>query len=524
MLVTTLPAPSHALAPKSIFEKKDEDVQQFVKRLMAKAIGEAEAKNIPRSEGMDVFKKLTGEGNCRYLITGDISKSDLPSGYPIALREPNPSKSLPGEIKVTMPDTDVFLVNQLHNGAFSVVRLGWLEDGTPVAVKSRYTEDAADDNQRVQDDYNDAFFADRLGIGPRLHGCFTDGQGRFSFAMDIVPGEFAGVGDFILQSSNYITITTIRDLEEINRRLIAAGKSMSFDFQYFITPEGRVLIIDPEGICDADPDRIHLYIGHLVHLLVLAPDFVQREYLRDAARERPALLRLIDATIGFQINMTEATNPNATARLQEYHALRANVLAAQSTAPQIMMPQEIWASRQWTIVTEAELNSRHLAGKKVLRVGPSTFKEHEAAEALLGADVTAIDIEPSVIEKFDFLKREIYDEFPGIAAAGGNITYRPWDVMNLDEQIQRGELAPHSFDHVSMMRVETLSQDTLVSLGIAQMYPFWEKTADNLLSLLKPDGGTLLVTATEHQEFCRIFGERNIAHTSVKLPEMCLSD
>jgi hypothetical protein len=92
-----------------------------------------------------------------------------------------------------------------------------------------------------------------LGVGPRVHGVVDmpdpggSGRIRTGIVMEPVAGDFP---EIMPAGSRAVT-----DLQTAVRRMRDAGLAIG-DFQYFITPEGRAVIIDAGGaINDSDPRR-----------------------------------------------------------------------------------------------------------------------------------------------------------------------------------------------------------------------------------------------------------------------------
>jgi len=250
-------------------------------KLIAKATDDIDLAGLNKT-AIPYFLKLTESSGRRHqwLYTKLISDNDLPPGYPVALREPDFYKALPGYINVHLPENDIILVSYAENGSSGVLRLASLDDGTPVAIKARYTGPIEEDNRLILKDYQEAFVLDMLGIGPRLHGLFKDKDGRISIVMDIVPG------DVLKAAKEFITPGTFSDLVEINKRFRMDNKSMSFDMNYFVTPAGRILLIDPERILGTklDPDD-NAYIRYLFELLESADPVVQKQIKQELKQD-----------------------------------------------------------------------------------------------------------------------------------------------------------------------------------------------------------------------------------------------
>jgi len=236
----------------------------------------------------------------RLLFTKNIRPEDLPADYPVSIREPDLNKARPGEIHVNLSEgVDIFLASHVHNGSKGVVRLGWLDDGTPVAIRAIYNSQFADrDNKLTMSDYEDEFTYDRRGVGPRVHGLFTDEFGRVSIVMDIVPGEMEG------KAAEFITLETLKDLGTINDRLslIKPELSMPYDVTPFVTSAGRMLLIDAQGISQTKKDEYNVIYQQMIRFfLEITNDKVQEEYLHYLFKENVSLLRSLRGSVNSSI-------------------------------------------------------------------------------------------------------------------------------------------------------------------------------------------------------------------------------
>jgi hypothetical protein len=140
--------------------------------------------------------------------------------------------------------TDVVLASNVTSGSAGVVRLGDLR-GRPVAVKTIFrfndTDPAARD-QKALEEARGAWTFSSLGVGPRMHGVSWDATDqRWAIVTDIAQGDFPSA----MQGS--INANTLQELEHVLYRFHEAGIRKVGDFQYFVTKEGRITVIDPEG-------------------------------------------------------------------------------------------------------------------------------------------------------------------------------------------------------------------------------------------------------------------------------------
>ena len=175
------------------------------------------------SDGVAQYRKRK-DGEELFLSTMGLTKEDFPLGYSTVagLREVKQlrpklesiEEQLLEDGSIMLPEkTDIFLVSRSRNGNHAAVKLGFLKDGRPVALKTRNV-DLVDkkDGSALGDgsayvsrlllrDYYAAQICDDLGIGPKVHGFYEQG-GLEWMVMDIVLGDFpASAVSFITKDS-----------------------------------------------------------------------------------------------------------------------------------------------------------------------------------------------------------------------------------------------------------------------------------------------------------------------------------
>jgi hypothetical protein len=233
--------------------------------------------------------------NGSYLLTEKIPPGALP--YSTSLRRPRASldasytsldKIPHANVKET---TNTNLASRVHGGGSSLVRLAYLSDGTPVALKTKLAQD------EVLTEARSAEFLSSLGIGPRFRGIYKDAAGRTSLAMDVVPGDLiTRAGDKVKTA---VTRQTLNDLETIIQRLTSAGVTDFDEMQLYLTPNHRLMAIDPGDVieqlhagakasADAADDLRMEIVRH-------ASPSVQESYLAELRKSDPPLAeRLAD--------------------------------------------------------------------------------------------------------------------------------------------------------------------------------------------------------------------------------------
>lgn len=181
-----------------------------------------------------------------YLPTLSIREEYFPEGYSTAgrLRPSRDVRPLPQKLEsiervavIPVKHNGGYVVpySYVNNGSMAVVLLGQLsEDKTPVVLKTYPGR-----RSLILQDYQGAQIADDLGIGPRVYGIYVDSDGREWTVTDLVPGDFP---EALKQT---ITQETVDDFTEMHHRLRQQSIYPYYDFQYFITPNGRIWVIDP---------------------------------------------------------------------------------------------------------------------------------------------------------------------------------------------------------------------------------------------------------------------------------------
>ncbi|MEW6101993.1 MAG: hypothetical protein AB1481_06855, partial [Candidatus Omnitrophota bacterium] len=276
----------------------------YAQRLLQRARREVKGTNT--NMGIAKYFKYSSERDYLFLPSVEIAPADLPIDYSTVsgLRQPRIRGSLPvslEEIKRTrvfFPSADVFVLSMEHNGSKAAVRLGFLEDGRPIAVKS-YSFDPKDNDAKKEiekyllEEYQRAQIVDELGIGPALHG-FYETPTELGFVMDIATGDHPEA------ITRFITTDTIIELVEVIERLHKNGYEASVDFQYLVNPKGHVQIIDPDPLSIGEnKSRAYGYgdTQALVDLLLLAEDKTQKEALLRMLREKPDFFLALDASL-----------------------------------------------------------------------------------------------------------------------------------------------------------------------------------------------------------------------------------
>ncbi|HRY29765.1 MAG TPA: DUF294 nucleotidyltransferase-like domain-containing protein, partial [Elusimicrobiota bacterium] len=192
--------------------------------------------------GYQNFKRQNAGRPQKILLTKTLSEDML--GY----AHPGPSASLadlgrlpaePEKIR-QLGIRDYILASETKNGTNAVVRLGSL-NGRPVAVKAYYTRPDLDalgrENEMLRRDYRGAKAAELLGVGPRVHGVYTDSNGRQYLVTDVV------AGDFLLNMQAAVSPATIVEYVDMMRRLSDAGLTPK-DVQFLVSADGHIRLID----------------------------------------------------------------------------------------------------------------------------------------------------------------------------------------------------------------------------------------------------------------------------------------
>jgi hypothetical protein len=241
-----------------------------------------------------------GLDTARYIKTADIDESLLPA-------EAKPTEEfqkprLPsgwGEVPVVnVRLTKTHLVSSVSSGSNSRVVLGRL-NGQPVAVKQHLPLDDSTPQEAsawLLTEVRSAKLMSDLGIGPHFYGITTPRGEPPGIVTDVVPGDFpdaVGTG-----GKSSIVLQTFKDLDVVLDRLRGAGIVVSWaglDLQYYVTPRGRISVIDPgeasrgtEGVIPVDPDaQDDGSTDERIQLLKHAPTDVGIAYIRTLRQGNP---------------------------------------------------------------------------------------------------------------------------------------------------------------------------------------------------------------------------------------------
>jgi len=232
-----------------------------LKRLMAKTtLLDIQALPPLSRQAIEVYEKET-EVQGRTLPTISITEADL--GYENEIYRSIPKPVLPvdsilaslpvsidqiPEVWVNMLPENIYLVSKVRNGTEGIVRLGILhpKNGPPrfVAVKTFIIDGEDSREQRILKEYRGAYLAHNLrtrygkSFGPQVHGIYMDENKRWNIVLDVVPGDFSE------NNGHAITIKTYRQLRNLKELLHSENLPLSGDFQYYVTPEGDIQVLD----------------------------------------------------------------------------------------------------------------------------------------------------------------------------------------------------------------------------------------------------------------------------------------
>jgi hypothetical protein len=230
-------------------------------------------------------------------MTVDIAARELP--YATTLRAPR-APNLPLSLASAEPApvaevTDIAFASVEHSGSAGLVRLGYLQDGRPVALKSYHLGPGRTDAEEVAlSETRSAKLLSDLGVGPLFHGVWRDPEGHWNVVFDVARGDFVGTP---------VTADTFRDLETIFARLNGAGVHDVPDLQMYRDGAGRLMIIDPNMAADGrrgmhEPDEAGGYAAAArLEQLHEAPVDVGRRYLEWLRARKPAAFRGLRALV-----------------------------------------------------------------------------------------------------------------------------------------------------------------------------------------------------------------------------------
>ncbi|MEI8345302.1 MAG: hypothetical protein WCG06_04445, partial [Candidatus Omnitrophota bacterium] len=351
---------------------------------------------------MDDFAASTGEAP-KCLYTDQIKAGDLPytAAAPRAntlenMNLPQSFDQIP-QVSVKLPEERVLLASRSHNGSSVVVEMATMADPTvpggqrPVAVRWDYG-DAEGLARFTLSTYQGGKIAEGFNTGPKMHGICTDPvTGRTGIVMDIVPGDFpeTAVG------GRSITPQTVRDLVQLNDALKGAGKQMGGDLQYFVTPDGRIQVIDQGAMLNNTEND---FVGELKSLLNRATPEVRASSIENLKAERPDVYRQLQRLDIQENNRYYGVKDKGATKveMQDLDALRSernsNQAELNANPQSVQAQQKVDASNAKIDAALARLENKYFGATKepVTRTLPAESKP--AVVSATGARV----VEPKV--------------------------------------------------------------------------------------------------------------------------------
>ncbi len=137
--------------------------------------------------------------------------------------------------------TDILLYSKQSRGSKNgIVKIGYLEDGLAVAIKTPYSHNPV--NEILS-----SFLLSEIGVGPKFRGFFYF-RGRLSYAMDILTGDFT--------VPEKMTAQSLYQREKILRRLLEFGIESHFDYQDYLSSDGKIRVIDVDGFFELYSQKV----------------------------------------------------------------------------------------------------------------------------------------------------------------------------------------------------------------------------------------------------------------------------
>ncbi|MFH1283621.1 MAG: hypothetical protein ABII27_08150 [bacterium] len=229
----------------------------------------------------------------RFLFTIDLPEeyflTDL-KPHPLIMSEIPQSLDEVPNVKVDLSHGDIFLLSKIHNGSHrAIVRLGFLEDDTPVAVKHYLDKVGAD---TLLNEFRNGYIFDCLGT-TKLYGKSVI-NGVTHIVTNIAPGDFLKhVAD-----KHFITADTIVNFADLNIKLKNFGFQLKGDFNYFVTRTGRIVTIDhAANITNIQTARGTAFLQHLTNLLYYSSADIQKSALAIINVNEPEIFDKLTANV-----------------------------------------------------------------------------------------------------------------------------------------------------------------------------------------------------------------------------------
>ncbi len=210
-------------------------------------------------------------------------------------------------VTVILPPKPTFLKSLLRNSVSTQVRLGALEDGTPVALKKYKLNSKQKSDEMLLQDVIGGLIVQRSGRA-RIYGIFKDWQGDQNLVMAVAPG------DFVNAAGEFITAETINEFQHVSADIEKFGGYMALDFQALIDKRGHIHCIDFLTFTNMRAGGGH--VNYVLLLITNASKAVGLKVLKDIRQKSP---RLFDALNKVMPNLEQILRSKSEAMVAPAH-------------------------------------------------------------------------------------------------------------------------------------------------------------------------------------------------------------
>ncbi len=146
-------------------------------------------------------------------------------------------------------------------------------------------------------------------------------------------------------------------------------------------------------------------------------------------------------------------------------------------------------------------------GQKILHM-PGSNTDLLRAEAMMGARVLAWAPDQAIAADFmkDLEGSADKARLWAMEDAGGSVLFEEGDISTVAQEVQKGRLRPHSFDHITVLNPKLKEGST-----------DWDGAVESMLELLNEETSTILTSGAAFQEITRVLAARKVSHLGVDL-------
>jgi len=201
---------------------------------------------------------------------------------------------------------NVALLSEQYLGTTAYCWLAFLPNGHPVALKRYLPENGKKDYLKkiALREFKNGKVLELLGVGPKFYGIFFEHDVPV-LVMDIVPGDHKETPG----TWQNINGRTIKDLFVAYRRILNAGYSIDYDFQFHVMESGRIGVIDPYWVREiAEHSAVVGSRRSFHHIAFLLISYMNKDNLGQVVAEKNDFESRLEQMRDFLIEWTKQNN------------------------------------------------------------------------------------------------------------------------------------------------------------------------------------------------------------------------